>query len=323
MLLGAENRNKKNFSCAKDKYIVNFSNVFVFCFLFLTLLLCYSNSFKASWHFDDYSNIVNKPALHLEKLKLKSITQTFYSRSENSSADNKKMFRPLACLDIGIELVCGEGQGDRVPYRQCVASYSIRSCLLYLTVLALLNTPFQREKYPHNDKFWIAFLSAILWAVNPIQTQAVTYIVQRMTAMAAFFCLFCIYLFLKARMSRTRRNSAILYLVCLLSFIAGMASKENAAMLPFILIVIEVVFFHDLTNPRLWRWVCWSAALIALIVCCRMHIHQILPRFSFLYRRVQDAAIQLCRADADRAPYSFILPVAYFLSVTGPLIVYA
>ena len=264
MLLGAENRNKKNFSCAKDKYIVNFSNVFVFCFLLLTLLLCYSNSFKASWHFDDYSNIVNKPALHLEKLTLQAITQTFYSRSENSSAGNEKMFRPLACLTLGLNWYLGQ---DRVTGYHIVnvLIHFLCSYLLYLTVLAILNTPFQREKYSRNDKFWIAFLSAMLWAVNPIQTQAVTYIVQRMTSMASFFCLFCIYLFLKARMSRTRRNSVIFYLVCLLSFIAGMASKENAAMLPFILIVIEVVFFHDLTNLRLWRWVCWSAALIALI----------------------------------------------------------
>jgi Tfp pilus assembly protein PilF len=225
---------------------------------------CYSNSFKASWHFDDYSNIVNKPALHLEKFSLNSITRTFYSRSENSSAGNEKMFRPLACLTFGLNWYVGQG---RVTGYHIVNAFLhiLSTYLLYLTVLALLNTPFQRERYSRNNKFWIAFLSAILWAVNPIQTQAVTYIVQRMTALAAFFYLLSIYLFLKARMSLDRKYSAILYLLCLISFIAGMASKENAAMLPFILIVIEVVFFRDLTNPRLWRWACWSAILIAII----------------------------------------------------------
>ena len=247
----------------KDTCFIDLRDFIAICCFLILIAACYSNSFKASWHFDDYSNIVNKPALHLEKLSLKSITRTFYSRSENSSAGNEKMFRPLACLTFGLNWYVGQGRvtGYHVVN---VLIHILSSCLLYLTVLALLNTPFQQGRYPYNDKFWIAFLSAILWAVNPIQTQAVTYIVQRMTALAAFFCLFCIYLFLKARMSRTIRNSVIFYFVCLLSFIAGMASKENAAMLPFILIVIEVVFFRDLMNPRIWKVVCWSAMLIAI-----------------------------------------------------------
>ena len=249
----------------KDTCFIDLRDVIAICCFLILIAACYSNSFKASWHFDDYSNIVNNPFLHLEKLSPKSVTQTLYSRSHNSDSDNKKMFRPLACLTLGLNWYVG--QGRVIGYHIVnVLIHFLCSYLLYLTVLALLNTPFQRKRYSYNDKFWIAFLSAILWAVNPIQTQAVTYIVQRMTAMAAFFCLLCIYLFLKARMSRTRKKSAIFYFLCLLSFIAGMASKENAVMLPFILIVIEVVFFHDLTNPLLWRWACWLAASIALIV---------------------------------------------------------
>lgn len=243
---------------------INLRSVIAICFFLLLTFACYSNSLKASWHFDDYSNIVNNPLLHIEELTLKSITQTLYSRSHNSDADNKKMFRPLACLTFGLNWYTGQGRVTGYHIVNALIHF-LCSYLLYLTVLALLDTPFQWERYSRNDKFWIAFLSAILWAVNPIQTQAVTYIVQRMTALAAFFCLFCIYLFLKARMSLNKKTTTILYLVCLLSFIAGMASKENAAMLPFILIVIEVVFFRDLTNPRIWKLVCWSAMLIAII----------------------------------------------------------
>jgi len=260
MLLSAEDAKKKNCSCFKSKCIVNFSSAFVISCLLFILLLCYSNSFTASWHFDDNSNIVNNPLLHPKELTLKSVTQTFYSRVDNS----KKLYRPLACLTFGLNWYVGK---DMVTGYHIVnvLIHFLCSYLLYLTIFVLLETPCIREKYSPNDKFWIAFLSAILWAVNPIQTQAVTYIVQRMTALAAFFCLLCIYLFLNARMCRSKRKSAILYLLCLLSFIAGMASKENAAMLPFVLIVIEVVFFRDLTNPRIWRVICWSATLIVII----------------------------------------------------------
>jgi protein O-mannosyl-transferase len=102
MLLSAEDAKKKNYGCLKSKCIVSFSHAFVIsCFLFI-LLFCYSNSFTASWHFDDHSNIVNNRLLHLKELTLNSVAQTFYSRSHNSNADNKKMFRPLACLTFGL-----------------------------------------------------------------------------------------------------------------------------------------------------------------------------------------------------------------------------
>ena len=59
--------------------------------------------------------------------------------------------------------------------------------MLFLTILALFESPALRGKYKGSEYF-IALLSAVLWAVNPIQTQAVTYIVQRMASMAAMFC---------------------------------------------------------------------------------------------------------------------------------------
>jgi len=43
--------------------------VFVFITLFIIILSTYSNTFNASWHFDDEPNITNNPNLHLKELE--------------------------------------------------------------------------------------------------------------------------------------------------------------------------------------------------------------------------------------------------------------
>ena len=72
------------------------------------------------------------------------------------------------------------------------AIHMVASFFLFLTVLNMLMSPNLKGKY-QGSEYTIAFLSAILWAVNPVQTQAVTYIVQRMASLAAMFYIFSIF----------------------------------------------------------------------------------------------------------------------------------
>ena len=83
------------------------------------------------------------------------------------------------------------------------AIHLVTTFFLFLTVLNLLMSPNLKGKYQGNE-YAIAFLSAILWAVNPIQTQAVTYIIQRMASLAAMFYIIGIYFYLKTRLSAVR-----------------------------------------------------------------------------------------------------------------------
>jgi protein O-mannosyl-transferase len=44
-------------------------------------------------------------------------------------------------------------------------------------------------------KHWFALLTALFFVVHPIQTQAITYIVQRMASMAAMFYIMSVYFY--------------------------------------------------------------------------------------------------------------------------------
>jgi tetratricopeptide (TPR) repeat protein len=121
----------------------------------------------------------------------------------------------------------------------------------------MFESPNLKGKFPGNEYF-IALLSATLWAVNPIQTQAVTYVVQRMASMAAMFYILGIYFYVKGRLHESRPFQIVFYLTCLLSFVCALASKENSATLPVAIILLEITFFQDLSQSRTRKRVFWT-----------------------------------------------------------------
>src|SRR5207237_9499031 len=56
----------------------------------------------------------------------------------------------------------------------------------------------------------LASATALLWLVHPLHTQSVTYIVQRMTSLAALFYLATLVLYARARLTPHRRTRWVL-----------------------------------------------------------------------------------------------------------------
>lgn len=98
-----------------------------------------------------------------------------------------------------------------------------------------------KPDYYHIDK--IAFWATLLWAVNPVQTQAVTYIVQRMTSLAALFYILALLLFTSYLLVRKRRW--LYWVGILLCFLLGFISKEHVATLPLTLYLTYWLFSGD------------------------------------------------------------------------------
>jgi tetratricopeptide (TPR) repeat protein len=112
----------------------------------------------------------------------------------------------------------------------------------------------------------IALLAALLWAVHPIQTNAVTYIVQRMTSMSAMFSFLAVFLYGLARQSERKILWRVLCLgFCLLSFFCALLSKENAAMLPVMILGYEL-FFVEKLNISWSNWKLYVGTGVALIL---------------------------------------------------------
>lgn len=222
----------------------------------MVILATYSNTFHSSFHFDDEHNIVNRPAVHLSDFSWPSIKKTFYN-------DKWNLYRPVACFSFAINYYFG--QENVFGYHVVnVCIHFIASLFLFLFLQQLLQVPLLREKYAEKA-YSIALLSAFFWATNPIQTQAVTYIVQRMASMAGMFYIMAMYFYLKGRVSNRRSTKWIFFMSCFISGAFAIGSKENAAMLPMILFLLDLFFIQGLSKKNILRAFIFIGIIIVIL----------------------------------------------------------
>lgn len=107
-----------------------------------------------------------------------------------------------------------------------------------------------------NESGFIAALAALLWLVSPVQTQSVTYVVQRMASMAAMFYVFSFLFYIRWR---TGKGGALYLLASISFFIAAIATKQNGITLPIVLLIFEAAFFR-----HSWK----EVRILSMILVC-------------------------------------------------------
>jgi len=243
-----------------------------FFLLFVLVALIYSNTFNASWHLDDLSSIKDVAEIHIEDLRPETLWQTVYH--------NGKISRPFARLSFALNWYFGKASvtGYHVVN---IAIHLLTAFFLFLAIRELFKTPNISGNY-NGSEYFIALLAAVFWAANAVQTQAVSYIVQRMASMVALFYLVSLYLFIKARLADEKRKRAWLFSACIASFLIALGTKENAVMLPASLVLIEVIFFRDIGKPQIRRKIIITGCVAVVLVFLLASFIQKGNFFSFL-----------------------------------------
>ncbi len=89
------------------------------------------------------------------------------------------------------------------------------------------------------DRVLPAFAIALLWAVHPVQTEAVTYVIQRAESLMGLFYLLTLYCFIRGAQARAPGTWHLLsVLFCLL----GMATKEVMVTAPLAVLAYDMTF---------------------------------------------------------------------------------
>jgi hypothetical protein len=95
---------------------------------------------------------------------------------------------------------------------------------------------------------FVPFAAALLFVSHPVQTQAVTYIVQRSTGLATLFYLLSVLFFISGRnLLEVREQRGMPWLLFGFSLVAGLlafGSKQIALTLPLMLVVLELFLFR-------------------------------------------------------------------------------
>lgn len=218
---------------------------FVFLSLFFTLLLIYSNSFHSPFHFDDTPNILANSNVQPESLTWEELRDSFYG----THLDQERIKRPLSYLSLALNYYFN---GEDVFWYHGInfAIHLITAVFLFLLVYHTLHLPLLRPRF-EKSAYAISLLAVFFWATHPIQLTAVTYIVQRMAALAGMFYVMAMYFYLKARTSKRRAKQVAFFSFCGVCALAAFASKENAAMLPVALFVFDLFLIRGISRESI------------------------------------------------------------------------
>ncbi len=207
-------------------------------------IICYYNSFTVPFQFDDLPYIVKNRNIR-DINDLSAIWQSLAHPSR---------FVAFFTFALNYHFFKYEVFGYHLTNLLIHISSGI---LVYALIQLLCQTPSLKGKYPLAQAKAIALLTALLFIAHPLQTQAVTYIVQRFASLATFFYLLSLWGYLIARL-KSRKGY---YAVFILAGILALFTKQIAFTLPLMIICIEVFFFDAFNFFKKQKWV-----LVVLIV---------------------------------------------------------
>ncbi|HXX58309.1 MAG TPA: tetratricopeptide repeat protein, partial [Thermodesulfovibrionales bacterium] len=210
--------------------------------------LAYSNTFHSPFQFDDKPHIINEPVIR----DIKNFV------SDRRGHDyNPRRFIGYLSLAINYHF----GGVDVIGYHMVnLLIHICNALLLYFFVLLTFRTTSmeQLEGSPSPAPSLIALFSALFFVSHPLQTQAVTYIIQRFASLATFFYLLSIVMYIKGRLAmetqdgtegRLFSGSCLLsYLIAIISAVCAMKTKEIAFTLPLVIVLYELIFFRSLVK---------------------------------------------------------------------------
>ena len=219
-------------------------------------LLAYFNSFNVSFRFDDIPYILRNPAIQIKVFSLDPLEQLFRSIME-------RPFRVFSYFTFALNYYFGEF--NVFGYHLVNFFIHIASgVFLYWFLILTFRLPFLREKYG-SISYKVSLFASLIFISHPIQTQAVTYIFQRMASLAGMFYLLSMILYIKGRL--TPGQSKFFYFGgMVLSYLLGVFSKENVAILPLFITLYEFYFFQNLDlSPRGKKIVFWLVGVLFLL----------------------------------------------------------
>lgn len=229
-------------NCLKS---ISWKEILAVGLLFFAILAGYANSFYGPFVYDDLNNIVTNSGVHAQNFSIRELSKSFFG--------NEISGRPLSYLSFavnhsfhGLSVFGYHAVNLAVHFAVAVTLF-----FLFRTMLLLL----KQENGKIAAAVSGAFSAALLWAVHPIQANAVTFIVQRMTSMCGLFFFLSILFYILAR---TRRNSAVFFILCGACFLLALGFKENALLLPLNFGFVEIFFFGT-------RWTRRQKAIAAVI----------------------------------------------------------
>ena len=210
-------------------------------YITLTILVClaYGNTLQHSFHFDDIPSILEKPWIR----GLDKIPDFIFSYSQ----------RPLVILSFNINYAISGFKEWSYHFFNITFHFLVVFLVYWLGKLIVSHIS-QKTSSVVNTSNQIPLLSAAIFAIHPLNTQAVTYISSRSSIMATMFYLIAIILFskglYKTKEKEIKTNYAFV-MSAVIFFGIGFLCKLIIISLPAMLFAYHYYFISD-QNIKTW-----------------------------------------------------------------------
>jgi len=192
-------------------------------------LIAYENSFFASFYLDDLRHILQNEAI----VDLSNLGAIF--------AYGKESFLPFLTLAINYEI------GGLNPLTYHIFNFFIHytaAIFLYFLCVETWNTPAVQDVSPRFSKQLAGFVMAGIFLLHPLQTEAVTYVIQRTESMAGMFYLATLYFYVRARLAGKRHIALGYFFLAGVGALGAAFSKATSVTLPAMIVTYELFLFN-------------------------------------------------------------------------------
>lgn len=216
------------------------SHTHVVLWLALAVFVSYANVLNGAFQFDDYNVIVNEPAVHTWAGWLAGLGHGI---------------RPLLKFSYTLDWTMDMG----------AFGFHLTNLLIHLAntylVFRLAQT-FIWQRWQQYELQHAPLLTALLFAVHPIHTEAVSYISGRSASLMTLCYLAALLCYV---LGRTRNSRFYLYVATPLLFLLALAVKETAITLPLALLAWELCCGGRWQAALKPQWPVWALSLIAIL----------------------------------------------------------
>ncbi|GMQ83458.1 MAG: hypothetical protein BMS9Abin06_0192 [Gammaproteobacteria bacterium] len=234
----------------------------IVCLAILTILV-YAPGLSGGFEFDDEANIVRNEQLQITELTPATLKQAAYSMQAGP------LMRPISYLSLALNHYF-TGLDPLYFKLTNLFIHLLNGLALYWLSRQLL-IAYRRHHQPAltlRHIQWISLAVSAFWLLHPLGLTSVLYVVQRMNSLSALFVLLGLATYCRGRNRQVEGRSGVLPVVASVLVFTPLAvlSKENGALLPFFMLIVEVTLFRFAMPEQTGRrWLLAFFATIAVV----------------------------------------------------------
>jgi tetratricopeptide (TPR) repeat protein len=262
--------------------------------MFATVLLCtavYLPGLSGPWIFDDYTNIIHNSYVRITSLDGPSLYHAAFSM------ESGPLKRPISVMSFALNHYFADGF-NTTPFKLTNLIIHLANSLLVFWLAALIlmrvreltNLPAKHPRQSYGTVYILAACAALIWSIHPLQLTSVLYVVQRMTELAATFTLLGLICYLHGRREMLAGQKTKGLWLAVTGIVGGgtlgILSKENAALLPLFVVLLEFFLFRDEPPWHQWRSLSesrkrliWILAILTGLAALLLVVIYALPRY--------------------------------------------